>query len=220
MAFDFEPSVTPGNTALNVAPLTYRGHELYVKETNWLSAMPFSFTADTKRVDAGTGKFAAFTTSGFSKISRRHNWTLFDRADIFEFRRFLGRRQGVARSAYMPSGTEDFTMAATMLDTEDSLVVQSNEYAKPVGAHPARRDIIIVLKSGRYFCRRITTVSEFDNLTRLQLDSALGEEVSPQDVRRISFLTLYRFQSPSTTCLLYTSPSPRDKRQSRMPSSA
>ena len=86
-----------------------------------------------------------------------------------------------------------------MLDTEDSLVVQSNEYAKPVGAHPARRDIIIVLKSGRYFCRRITTVSEFDNLTRLQLDSALGEEVSPQDVRRISFLTLYRFQSPSTT---------------------
>ena len=28
------------------------------------------------------------------------------------------------------------------------------------------------------------------------------------------------FISPSYTCLLYTSPSPRDKRQSRMPSSA
>ena len=31
--------------------------------------------------------------------------------------------------------------------------------------------------------------------------------------------TLYLFDS-LTTCLLYTSPSPRDKRQSRMPSSA
>ena len=30
----------------------------------------------------------------------------------------------------------------------------------------------------------------------------------------------YRAISPSGTCLLYTSPSPRDKRQSRMPSSA
>ncbi|QZI85628.1 tail assembly protein [Stenotrophomonas phage Suzuki] len=199
MAFDFEPSVTPGNTAFNPNPLTYRGHELYIKETNWLSAMPFSFSADTKRMDTGTGKFVAFTTSGFSKMGRRHNWTLFNRADIFEFRQFLGRRQGVARSVYMPSGTEDFIMAATILDTENSLVVQSNEYAKLVGAHPARRDIIITLKDGRYFCRRITTVSEFDNLTRLQLDTALGVEVSPQDVRRISFLTLYRFQSPSTT---------------------
>ena len=32
--------------------------------------------------------------------------------------------------------------------------------------------------------------------------------------------TIRLFDSKSTTCLLYTSPSPRDKRQSRMPSSA
>ena len=31
---------------------------------------------------------------------------------------------------------------------------------------------------------------------------------------------MYEFTSDSETCLLYTSPSPRDKRQSRMPSSA
>ena len=34
-------------------------------------------------------------------------------------------------------------------------------------------------------------------------------------------VTFGNFQTPQTlTCLLYTSPSPRDKRQSRMPSSA
>ena len=32
--------------------------------------------------------------------------------------------------------------------------------------------------------------------------------------------TQVHFREPGNTCLLYTSPSPRDKRQSRMPSSA
>ena len=36
----------------------------------------------------------------------------------------------------------------------------------------------------------------------------------------LSFGTLRRHQAKRDTCLLYTSPSPRDKRQSRMPSSA
>ena len=33
-------------------------------------------------------------------------------------------------------------------------------------------------------------------------------------------IELFEQRAPRTTCLLYTSPSPRDKRQSRMPSSA
>ena len=33
-------------------------------------------------------------------------------------------------------------------------------------------------------------------------------------------ITLEELELPYQTCLLYTSPSPRDKRQSRMPSSA
>ena len=132
-------------------------------------------------------------------MSRRHNWTLYNRADIFEFRQFLGRRQGVARSVFMPSGTVDFNMAAPILDTEDILVVENNEYGALAGAHPARRDIIIELVDGTYFCRRIVGTSDFDSFTRLQLDSSLGVSLDIDDVARISFLTLYRFESPSTT---------------------
>ena len=43
----------------------------------------------------------------------------------------------------------------------------------------------------------------------------LARELSKRDTGN----TLYILDEP-TTCLLYTSPSPRDKRQSRMPSSA
>lgn len=197
--FDFEPSVTPGNTAATAAPLTYRGKELYLGKTNWKSAMPVSFAADTQRVDLNTGKIRSYTSSSFSRIARRHNWNLYDRQDIFSFRQFLGRRQGVAKSVYMPSGTEDFTMAEPILENENILTVEKNEYGGLAGAHPARRDIIIELYDGTYFCRRIESTSDFGSFTRLQIDSSLGVELSPSDVSRISFLTLYRFQSPSTT---------------------
>lgn len=199
ISFDCEPSVTPGNVALNTLPLTYRGKELYLVRTNWQSAMPFTFASDVQRLDANTGKFVSYSSAGFSKMSRRHNWTLFNRADIFGFRQFLGRRQGVARSVFMPSGTVDFNMAAPILDTEDILVVQKNEYGALAGAHPARRDIIIELEDGTYYCRRIVGTSDFDSFTRLQLDSSLGVSLDIDDVARISFLTLYRFESPSTT---------------------
>ena len=199
VSFDCEPSVTPGNTALNDPALTYRGKELYLERTNWMSAMPFTFSSDAQRLDANTGKFVSYSSSGFSKMSRRHNWTLYNRADIFGFRQFLGRRQGVARSVFMPSGTVDFNMAAPILDTEDILVVEKNEYGALAGAHPARRDIIIELEDGSYFCRRIVGTSDFDSFTRLQLDSSLGVALDIDDVARISFLTLYRFESPSAT---------------------
>lgn len=197
--FDFEPSVTPGNTDMNDAPLEYRDKELFLGSINWQSAMPFSFVSDSKRVDMNTGKFYSFSSSGFSKFTRRHNWTMYDRADIFDFRKFVARRQGVARSVFMPSGMHDFTMAAPILAVESILVVESNDYATLVGAHPARRDIIIELIDGTYFCRRVETADTFDAFTRLHLDSPLGQDVSPSDVLKISFLTLYRFESPSTT---------------------
>ena len=44
------------------------------------------------------------------------------------------------------------------------------------------------------------------------LKNYLGEQILPSNVSL--------FEDPSRNCLLYTSPSPRDKRQSRMPSSA
>lgn len=199
MMFDCEPSVTPGNVALNEPLLTYRGKEMYLGKINWKSALPFVFTSDVERVDSNTGKFVAFSDAGFSKFSRRHNWTMFNRGELFAFRQFLGRRQGVARSVFMPSGNEDFNMAAPILASEDTLVVQKNEYGALAGAHPARRDIIIRLVDGTYFTRRIVTTSDFDSFTRLQLDSSLGQDVQPSEVEQISFLTLYRFESPSTT---------------------
>ena len=52
----------------------------------------------------------------------------------------------------------------------------------------------------------------------LELHHSLGAEL--QELSRDLAFNRKRYDKPYKHCLLYTSPSPRDKRQSRMPSSA
>ena len=56
--------------------------------------------------------------------------------------------------------------------------------------------------------------SNTSSLTRERVDSLLVSN----NIFQISYNEKY--EQPNWVCLLYTSPSPRDKRQSRMPSSA
>ena len=51
-------------------------------------------------------------------------------------------------------------------------------------------------------------------------EDALFEAVEGCLAAGVKWMTVYAFSTENWRCLLYTSPSPRDKRQSRMPSSA
>ena len=51
-------------------------------------------------------------------------------------------------------------------------------------------------------------------------NEAIADAVHPSTVLNVQAAVLLKTAVELYTCLLYTSPSPRDKRQSRMPSSA
>ena len=53
-----------------------------------------------------------------------------------------------------------------------------------------------------------------------QKASLLNSEIGIYNLYDLLQYFPFRYEDRSTICLLYTSPSPRDKRQSRMPSSA
>ena len=61
--------------------------------------------------------------------------------------------------------------------------------------------------------------SPFDLFDRLEQQVAQAERVPAAEVLEDANGYTVRLELPGV-CLLYTSPSPRDKRQSRMPSSA
>ena len=60
---------------------------------------------------------------------------------------------------------------------------------------------------------------EYINVEYVQ-DWSNGKKVTPGSAKKIFKWKLDKKIAGVSTCLLYTSPSPRDKRQSRMPSSA
>lgn len=199
VSFECEPSVTEGNTATGAPPLTYRGEELYLGRINWKGALPITWDSDRDKLDFNTGKFTTESLAGFSAFTRKHNWTLYDRTEILAFRAFCGRRQGVAVPVYMPSGMEDFELVENINADASAITVRNNEYALLVDGHPARRDIIIQLHDGTYFCRRILGSSQIAGTTSLSIDSDLGVDVDVADVLRISYLHLYRLDSNEVT---------------------
>ena len=99
--------------------------------------------------------------------------------------------------------------------------------------HPTERGLVYIRTDigGAYRLDRTTSrwVALNDDLKRAdgQLAGALSLAVDPQDPDRL-YMAAGEYTGPyarggallRSTCLLYTSPSPRDRQKSRMPSSA
>lgn len=206
VSFECEPSTTYGNTPVGPATPTYRGEELYLGKLNWAAALPFDYTSDRQKLDVNAGKFYSFTESDFTPLQKEHTWLFASRAEAQAFRNWLGRREGVARPVYMPTGNTDFTLVADPLPNSGYLDVADTEY-KINAAHPARRDIIMVMRDGSYFARRITSVepAPSGNGSRIFLDTTWpSTPIDRAKIKRISFLGLFRQVGNKTTIRWHT----------------
>jgi hypothetical protein len=194
-----EPSVTP-DVAEGAAGATYQTVELSRDRVNWGLAQNPEWASDRALLDTGTGKFALLTRSGFSQISKSHDWTLKNFAQVANFKGWLKRRGGRAVPVYLPSGVEDFTLAAPVLSSDTGIDCVANGYEGLVNAHPARRDIIVEFRDGTYLARRIQSAARTEEgLTRLVFTTTTGRNFNPADVKRISFLGMYRLGGDSIT---------------------
>ena len=91
-----------------------------------------------------------------------------------------------------------------------------------IGGGPASLAVARDLLLMGYECTIYEKDPKAGGLMRTNIPSfRLPESVLDEEVNYVLDMGVKRkFNSPITSCLLYTSPSPRDKRQSRMPSSA
>ena len=194
-----EPGVTPANIS-GVAAATYQGVELDINRVNWASGVEFNWDSDYALQDTGTGKFGLLPRSGFSQYSKSHNWTLEGLAKVTQFRGWLSRRSGRTVPVYVPSDFDDFTLAANVLSSDTGIDCQQNDYEMLVDGALARRDVLIQLKNGTNIARRVFSAqTSEEGLTRLVFTESVGFTFTPSDVRRISFLGLYRLGSDSIT---------------------
>lgn len=205
MTFACEPNKVYANTPVGGATPMYRGEELYLGRTNWKSAQGFSYQSDAETLDYNVGKFRVHTPSGYNGMQRAHVWLIKNRAEGAEIRAFLGRREGRARPVYMPNTFTDFTLKSSIGAGSSTIDVETNLYETLAAMHPARRDIVLLMRDGTYYARRIVgSATPAVGTTRFTLDSAIPIAISAPALKRISLLTLCRQAIDSATIHWHT----------------
>ena len=77
-----------------------------------------------------------------------------------------------------------------------ALRVKNTLLARYVGSHPLRAAVRVELANGQVFHRRVTGITELDGQTEaVGLDSALGVIVTPNDIRRLMWMSLARLDA-------------------------
>lgn len=181
------------------APLQYRGEELYLEETDWGQSVDVPYVSNRRDIDSGIGPIAVSRRGSYPVIGRSFRWVCYNKQYADSLRAFFGRRKGRFSPVWMPSGTEDFILAQPVDPVSPSIVVRKSQYGPMAWPNKVRRDIIIRLNDGTVFLRRIIDVAEGADVTILTLDQGFGSVFDPSQVKRVSYLGLYRLADDSIT---------------------
>ena len=100
--------------------------------------------------------------------------------------------RGRAVPVWVPSWTDDMRMSSAITSTSTNMQVERCGFTLSGGPRPEREDIMIETMDGQRFFRRIMASAAGVITETLQLDSPLGVALAPQDVLRISFISLMR----------------------------
>jgi hypothetical protein len=172
---------------------TYQGFEIYTRyDTNWAGGMNVSNQAREKRLDNDLGPIRIAPKADFPLRIRAFSWLVRSRDVDNDLRAFFARREGRLRPVWMSSGTADLTLVEPTIVGDNQLKVRKNQYGSLINQHPAMRHLVLVLRDGRRLPYRIEGVSEDAAYTGLQLSQDFTEVISPAQVKRVSFLGLYR----------------------------
>lgn len=194
---------SPTEAVLNIPALapaaTYRGYELYTGETNWRAPLGVELTARRKDVDGGTGPYSIRRKTDFPLVVRGFSWLLKTREEAQALLAFFGRRAGRRVPVWIPSGTEDFRLAASIEAGQSALRVRRTEAGRLIGLNEARRDLVLLVRGGQRLTRRILSIEDDGDASLVLVDQAFPEAVPLEAVKRVSYLGLHRLASDSVT---------------------
>lgn len=192
LTFETDPSTTDPYTPSQVAPTLYNGREVLMRQPNWISPQTNEFEYAFDRLDQLTGPITYDTTETFPRITRSYSWLLRNRTQIKDFRSMLGRLVGMQKSLYVPSWHDDFKITRPIGAADTAISVANNEFRLMVGNDPARNRLMIRLRDGTHFFRKIEGVSSDDTYTLISIDQSLGRPVAIDQVKTVHVLMCSR----------------------------
>lgn len=194
VTFTTNPAVTNPVIPTVAAPSTYDGLEVITVQPNWINNIDTSFEYNFDTVDHQVGAISWFASANFGRILRAYSWLLTTRAEITAFRGYLGRMNGRQKTCWVPSWTDDFKVLNSIGASDTSITVKDNGFRKLIGATTAHDRIMIKMKNGTIYYRRITGVQlAADTInTQLNLNASLGVAYNAADVKIVHMLNRCR----------------------------
>lgn len=180
-----------------VAPFSYNSYEILLTKPDWNGGIDAPQTYPLDKIDFGVGAVEYTRTVTAPSIARGFRWLHKSRAAAIEFREFLGRRVGRQKAFYAPTWTDDLTLAGNVASDATEINCREELLGELVGLDPTRTHIYIRLKSGTTYLRQITSVTPAGSAVTLGINAALGALVTPDDVKAIHFVPLWRLASDS-----------------------
>lgn len=151
-----------------------------------------------KSIDAQTSLPAYYDGASLAFTVQSHRWLLYGRSEQNLFRQLLYYLRGAFKSVFVPTHFDDMTLVANIAPTGSSLDINYVGYTQYGNMQPGRRDLMVQLRDGTVFFRRITGSAELGNgQERINVDTAFGVAITPDDVLRISYMARCRLTSDS-----------------------
>lgn len=194
-SFKTSPDVTDPFLPSGSATTTYDGLEVLTAQPNWQNGLGQNVTNQFSEIDFGVGQMRWLQKELNSSKMLPYSWLFASRANIADFRSFLGRQSGRLKTCWIPSWTDDFTPMLIIEASSNILPVKENGFGRMVGVNPANDRIMIRTKAGQAFYRRITniTLSPDGVNSALVLDAPLGVRLAASDITAIHMLHRCRF---------------------------
>lgn len=147
-------------------------------------------------IDNQVGIVRQIDTAGFACPRQAYAVTCGNRAAASALRGLLYGLRGRQVALWLPTFAQDLTLATTIAHDSIFMTVARCGYTRFVGQRAGRRDLRIDVAGQSPIYRRIVASSEVDAATELlTLDAAPGIDISPAQVRRISFMALCRMDA-------------------------
>lgn len=169
---------------------TYLGHPVLEQAPDDGENRSLRYGRLTEKARGADGADVEFDLAGVAMREQSHVWELWGRAQQSEFRSLIYALRGRQVPLWVPTWSSDLQPVAPIADNSTLLAVEWSGYTALGGVRPNRRDIRIELQDGTVFLRRLVGSAEDGNSEVVQLDAPLGQAVTPNRVRRISWMGL------------------------------
>ena len=180
----------PSDWPPHVFATEYLGYPVWDVRPDWSSSRPQSFDRNNTIVDNDTSVPVVFDFPNTAMRMTSIKWTARNRADHAKQRAVFYALRGQQHNVWVPSYLQDLKLAATLGSGSTSMSVAWCGYTL-FGRHQnSRRDLRIELYDGSVYYRRVTGEAEAGANETLTISAALGVEVAPAQVKRISFMVL------------------------------